>query len=66
MLVDRGCDQTIVDPEKVDYSWTTHDLCVHGHIEFYLTTMVWLEIGGEEREQLVVVAPQLPMPVLLG
>ena len=71
MLVDTGCDQTmvsqeLVDPAKVDQTKKAQVLCVHGHIEFYPTAMVKLSVGGQEQEKEMIVAPKLPTSVLLG
>ena len=71
MLVDTGCDRTmvsqkLVDPAKVDQTKKAQVLCVHGHIEFYPTAKVKLSVGGQEQVKEVVVAPKLPTSVLLG
>ena len=71
MLIDTGCDRTmvveeLVDPSKIDRTKTAQVLCVHGHAELYPTARVSLRIEGHEGEVDVIVAPRLPTVVLLG
>ena len=41
-------------------------LCLHGHAESYPTAKVKLQIEGNDEERDIVVAPKLPMAVLIG
>ena len=71
MLVDTGADRTMVaadciDLVKVEGSDKVPVVCVHGDTVSYPTAVVHLQIGSWQREARVVVAPELPVPVLLG
>ena len=71
MLIDSGCSLTMVRanqiaPSKIDAEETVPVLCVHGDTESYPTTEVEFSLGGIQRKARVVVAPSLPVPVLLG
>ena len=71
MLIDTGCDRTmvseeLVDPSKINWTKTAQVLCLHGHAESYPTAKVKLRIEGNDEERDVVVAPKLPMAVLIG
>ena len=71
MLVDTGCDMTMVsvkwvDPEEVDRQNTVPVLCVHGDTMRYLTASIALRVGKKKQIATVAVAPDLPVPVLLG
>ena len=71
MLVDTGCDWTMVSEavvEAADVNWDkkTPVLCVHGDTVHYPTAKVRLNTVGWSDEKEVVVAPHLPVPVLLG
>ena len=41
-------------------------VCVHGDTVSYLTTVVQLQVGAWQQQAQVVVAPELPVDVLLG
>ena len=65
MLVDTGCDLTMVGEECVDnsqvnYGKTVPVQCVHGDTTMYPTARVHLQIGDWTREAEVAVAPKLP------
>ena len=71
MLVDTGCDMTMVSAEWVDPSKINPDervpvTCVHGDTMEYPTTSVKLQVGRTEQVAGVAVAPRLRVPVLLG
>ena len=71
MLVDTGCDMTMVsakwvDPEEVDRQNTVPVLCVHGDTMRYPTASIALKVGKRTQTATVAVAPNLPVPVLLG
>ena len=70
MLIDTGCDMTMVSAEWVDPSKMNLDervpvLCVHGDTMEYPTAAVKLQVGETERITKVAVAQGLPVPVLL-
>ena len=54
------------DLVKVEGSDKVPVVCIHGHTVSYPTAVVHLQIGSWQREARVVVAPELPVPVLLG
>ena len=56
----------MVEPTKVEETVNVPVLCVHGDTVFYPTAVVSLQIGSWQRKTRVVVAPQLPVAVLLG
>ena len=71
MLIDSGCSLTMVRANqialsKIDAEETVPVLCVHGDTESYPTTEVESSLGGIQRKARVVVAPSLPVSVLLG
>lgn len=71
MLMDTGCDHTMVLASLVTRSAVDHTskvpvLCVHGDTLFYPTVMVALQVGLWHERSRVVVAPNLPVDVLLG
>ena len=71
MLVDTGCDMTMVsaewvDPSKMNPEETVSVLCVHGDTMEYPTASLKIQVGKTERVTKVAVAPRLPVPVLLG
>ena len=71
MLVDTGCDTTMVSarwipPSRVEWAHTALVQCVHGDSLEYPTARVKLRVGGVDKLVRVVVAPKLPIPVLLG
>ena len=71
MLVDTGCDRTIVSATivktaKLDPGSKVPVLCVHGDTCFYPTATVKLASGPWSKEATVAVAPNLPVAVLLG
>ena len=71
MLMDTGCDHTMVLASLVTRSAVDHTskvpvLCVHGDTLFYPTVMVALRVGLWHKGSPVVVAPNLPVDVLLG
>ena len=71
MLVDTGCEMSmvstrLVDPAKVDSQRYVPVMCTHGDTMLYPTATVKLQTGQWECESCVVVAPNLPVDVLLG
>ena len=71
MLVDSGCSQTMVSARLVDAPKISSEekvpiLCAHGDTVLYPTAVVKLQTGPWKRESRVVVAPNLPVDVLLG
>ena len=71
MLVDTGCDRTmvaarLVTPSKVDPHEKVPVLCAHGDTLLYPTAIVKLQTGPWGKKSQVVVAPNLPVDVLLG
>ena len=71
MLVDTGCEMTmvsakLVDSTRVDPCRKVPVLCTHGDTMLYPTATVKLQTGPWERQSCVVVAPNLPVDALLG
>ena len=71
MLVDTGCDMTMVsakwvDPEEVNRQNTIPVLCVHGDTMRYPTASIALKVGKKTQTATMAIAPNLPVPVLLG
>ena len=71
MLIDTGCDRTmvtinVVNQAKVEFKKKVPVLCIHGDTVLYTTATVELQIGEWRRSATVVVAPKLPVVVLLG
>lgn len=71
MLVDTGSDHTIVSAKvvkraKMDPQCKVPVLCVHGDVCSYPTAEVELVSGDWKKKTRVVVAPNLPVAVLLG
>ena len=71
ILVDTGCDRTMISAgqvpaSKVDDSTVVPVLCVHGDTMQYPTAWVELRLGQWRERCHVVVAPNLPVDVLLG
>lgn len=71
MLIDTGSDRTmvaahVVERAKVDPDHKVPVLCVHGDVCSYPTAEVHLVVGPWEKKTRVAVAPNLPVPVLLG
>ena len=71
MWIDTGCTHTMVaseyvDPDNIDYCRTERILCLHGNKCSYPTAKVQLKLGRWRRCGKVVVAPNLPVAVLLG
>ena len=71
ILVDTGCDRTMISAgqvpsSKVDHSTVVPVLCVHGDTMQYPTAWVELRLGQWRERCHVVVAPNLPVDVLLG
>lgn len=71
LMVDTGCDMSMVSgryvhPAKVNWKETVPVQCVHGDTVEYPTAAVTFLIGGEEQMANVAVAPDLPVPALLG
>ena len=71
MLVDTGCDRTIVSAlivktAKLEPGSKIHVLCVHGDTCFHPTATMKLASGSWSKEATVAVAPNLPVAVLLG
>ena len=71
ILVDTGCDRTMISAgrvlsSKVDHSSVVPILCVHGDTMQYPTAWVELQVGQWRERCHVVVAPNLPVDVLLG
>ena len=71
MLIDTGCTQTMVasdhvHPDAIDHGTTEQILCVHGDKFSYPTAEVEIKVGGWKQVCKVVVAPKLPVAVLLG
>ena len=71
MLIDTACDRTMVskemvEPSKVNWEKTTPVVCIHGDMMLYPTAKVQLHTEGWTGEREVVVAPRLPVSVLLG
>ena len=55
-----------VDPNVIDYCTTEQILCVHGDKFSYPTAKVQIKLGRWKQLCKVVVAPNLPVAVLLG
>ena len=71
MLIDTGCTNTMVsaryiDPNTLDRSNTVEIFCVHGDKVCYPTAEVNFRLGQWSQCSRVVVAPDIPVPVLLG
>ena len=71
VLIDTGSSCTMVRadrvcPLKVNQTDTVPVMCVHGDSEDYPTTEVDLLLEGTKRKVRAVVAPNLPVPVVLG
>ena len=71
MLIDTGYTKTMVsadwlDHDCMDYDQTEKILCVHGDMVCYPTARVKLQLGRWSQIARVVVAPGIPIPVLLG
>ena len=71
MLIDTGCNQTVVsarlvDPANVQPQEKVPILCAHGDTVLYPSATVKLQAGPWERESRVVVSSNLPVDVLLG
>ena len=71
MLVDTGCEMTmvsakLVDSARVDPHMKVPVMCTHGDTMLYPTATVKLQTGSWECQSCVVVAPNLPVDVLLG
>lgn len=70
MLVDTGSDKTIVAAGVKGVALNSEQkvpvLCVHGDVCSYPTAYVELEADGWKQWAQVVIAPNLPVPVLLG
>ena len=71
VLIDTGSSCTMVRadrvcPLKVNQTDTVPIMCVHGDSEDYPTTEVDLLLEGTKRKVRAVVAPSLPVPVVLG
>ena len=71
MLIDTGCDRTIVSAdmvrrEKMSSASKVPVLCVHGDTCFYPTAEVELCSGSWRKWAEVAVALNLPVSVLLG
>ena len=68
MLIDTGCDRTmvasnVVNQAKVDLKKKVPVFCIHGDTVLYPTATVELQIGEWRRSATVVVAPELPVAV---
>ena len=71
MLIDTGCTKTMVSadyihPNCLDIDNQEKILCVHGDMVSYPTAKVNLKLGQWSQVAKVVVAPGIPVPVLLG
>ena len=75
MLIDTGCANTMVSasyikPDKLDYCNHRYNtekiLCVHGDMACYPNAEVNLRLGQWSQIAKVVVAPGIPVPILLG
>ena len=71
MLIDTGCDKTMVSATLVDHTTVDQQdkvpvLCTHGDTMLYPTARVQLRMTDWESDSRVVVAPNLPVDVLLG
>ena len=71
MLIDTGCTKTMVSanylkPDYLDHAKSEKNLCVHGDKVSYPTAEVELKLGQWSKVARVVVAPGIPVPVLLG
>ena len=71
MLIDTGCTKTMVSTDYLsadclDHSNKERILCVHGDEVCYPTAEVRLKLGRWSQKARVVVAPGIPVPVLLG
>lgn len=71
MLVDTGCNRTIVSATAVktakpDPGSKVSVLCVHGYTRFYPTAKVKLTSRSWSKEATVAVTSNLPVAVLLG
>ena len=66
MLIDTGCTNTMVSAcyIKLNYYNTEKIFCVHGDV--YPTAEINLRLGQWSQISEVVVAPGIPVPVLLG
>ena len=71
MVLDSGCDMTLVhsdlvDPKKINHRERTHLRCIHDHNSDYPTAKVVIEINGEPFEAVVGVSRNLPRHALPG
>ena len=71
MLIDTGCTKTMVSTnylsaDCLDHSNKERILCVHGDKVCYPTAEVRLKLGRWSQKARVVVAPGIPVPILLG
>ena len=71
MLIDTGCTKTMVSADYLPTDCLDHFnkeriLCVHGDEVCYPTAEVRLKLGRWSQKAKVVVAPGIPVPVLLG
>ena len=71
MVLDSGCDMTLVhqdlvDPKKINHRERTHLRCIHDHHSDYPTAEVIVEINGEPFQVVVGVSKDLPRHALLG
>ena len=71
MLIDTGCTKTMVSADYIHPNCIDNDnqekiLCVHGDMVSYPTAEVNLKLGQWSQVAKVVVAPGIPVPVLLG
>ena len=71
ILIDTGCTKTMVSSKYLnsnilDHVNTEEILCVHGDKVHYPTAEVKLKLGQWSQTTKVVVAPDIPVPVLLG
>ena len=71
MLVDTGCEMTMVSAKLVDLATVDPRrkvpvMCTHDHTMLYPTATVKFQTGPWECQCCVVVAPNLPVDVLLG
>ena len=71
MLIDTGCTKTMVCADYLPTGCLDHVnkeriLCVHGDEVCYPTAEVRLKLGQWSQTARVVVAPGIPVPVLLG
>jgi predicted aspartyl protease len=71
ILIDTGGDLTmvsarLVDPSRLNMQYKVPVLCTHGDTMLYPTATVQLQMEDWRSESQVVVAPNLPVDVLLG